>query len=184
MKLLSDRLVLEHRSFALGVAKRKARRWSALQWLGDLEGAAMVGLVEAARRVERVGLSGNFEAYCGKAIVGSVVDEFIFLHWGRREGSGERKAKIPEEVLYEEQGEDFWDGLLTDASSAAESSVVQGFLGSLSVEERRLVKFLSEGWTWRETADFLQISPSSLGRRLGSVKGKFGVYFTGGGGGV
>jgi RNA polymerase sigma factor for flagellar operon FliA len=69
-----DRLAVDHLGWATSIARKIARRVP--QWIGrdDLEGAAMMGLVEATRRFQP-SRGQTFAAFAERRIRGAVLDE-------------------------------------------------------------------------------------------------------------
>ena len=139
----AERLILEHRAFAVGIAMNWLRKsgGSTWPWRDDIISAALEALVRSARRFDPA-LGVPFTAYAGRRIHGAVQDEWRYLcGWNRHFHQGPRFFALPDDDASESLDRD-WDGpsgpIADDAPTPEDEAVSATFMGWLRQRVRDL----------------------------------------------
>lgn len=86
-----ENLILSQLDYADNMAKKYSRIKNVYNYLPDLIGAARLGLVEASYSYNFEYGPTSFKTFMYRRILGSVIDEYGFLMWGKRNSPNKRR---------------------------------------------------------------------------------------------
>jgi RNA polymerase sigma factor (sigma-70 family) len=175
----SNCLILEYMKFAFYVARKKAIKSLSMQHLDDLVSAAYLGLVESARRLEILGLDGKVKTFIYKSILGKVVDEFLFLNWGKRyQKNYIVKAEIRMKLIYESDEKSVFPILRCSKDVVSDVITEIDFCSQIlfTPQEKQILLMLADGDSEREVAVVLGMAQSNVHRIVKKMRGIWDDY--------
>lgn len=167
MPRIDPRLV----TMALIIARAYARRLPPNVLLGDLEQAALLGLVDGLRR-HPDGEGGRWEHYLRMRIRGEIIDELRRQDWAtRRQRSTGGGRSMPAKVLHFDDVDERWDETFANDGDSPETIAIRAcdadkaWRTPLSARDTRIMRgcFATGGsGLHEEVADAMGVSPARV----------------------